>query len=811
MLKNNLKIAWRTLKKQPFFTFLNTVGLAIGMAGALLISLYIYDEISFDRMFTDSERIYRVDADLKFGGQASEMAVAPAPLASTLLKDYSQVEQAMRFRNVGSRLLRKSDATLNVKENNSAYTDSTFFDLFDIALLEGNPENALKSPNTMVITKTAAEKHFGKGNAVGQSLIIDNEELYTVTGVIDDLPKNSFLRDHSVFLAMAGLDDALNTRWGSHNYATFIKLNENVKPIEFRNEIQKIIQTYVMDWVQTVFPNITHEEFLASGNFLYYELTPLKDIHLSSDKVAEMSPNSSSQNLYILFFIGLFLIILAAVNFMNLSTAHSLKRAKEVGVRKTLGSNKSGLIRQFLTESVLVALLSLFFAVVLSVIFLPLFNDLASKSLSIPYMNPAFWLLLVVFALVLGLFSGSYPAFFLTKFSPVKVLKGTFSGIKGGGNIRNSLVVFQFTISVFLILSTVVVYRQLDFIQNKDVGFQKSQILVIDDLGSVQQIIQPLKNQISQLPQIEEVALSSFLPTPSSRSDNTFYEEGRPNAEDNVNMQQWSVDHHYINTMGMKILAGRDFDPTIISDSSSMIINESTAKLFGKSMEEAIGTRIIEPLGQGGAVHTYTVIGVVENFHFESLKENVSALCMVMGSYSEKMIVRMSAGDFNATIDDIQDAWTAIAPGQPFNYYFLDDSFNSTYESEQRLGRIFLIFTFLSILIACLGLFGLAAFNAEKRIKEIGVRKVMGASVGQIVLRLSSDFLKLVFISILISLPLGWYAMNQWLQDFTYRIEIPWWAFILAAVMAVVIAILTVSYQAIKAAIVNPVKSLRSE
>jgi putative ABC transport system permease protein len=335
--------------------------------------------------------------------------------------------------------------------------------------------------------------------------------------------------------------------------------------------------------------------------------------------------------------------------------------------------------------------------------------------------------------------------------------------------------------------------------------------LIIDDLGSSYQKIQPFKERVEQLPQIEQIALSSYLPTPSNRSDNTFYEEGHPEQEENVNMQEWTVSQEYISTMGMKLAAGRDFDRNMATDSSAMIINETTARLFGRSPEDAIGMRIVDPFGTTGNSQTYTVIGVVENFHFESLRQNISALSMRLSNYSDKMIVKVRAGDYERTISQIEETWASVAPGQPFNYYFMDDSFNSTYEAEQRLGQIFMIFTFLSILIACLGLFGLAAFNAEKRIKEIGVRKVMGASVGQIVYRLSSDFLKLVFIAILVSLPLGWYAMNKWLEDFQYRIEIPWWVYAVAALVAVAIALITVSYQAIKAAMVNPVKSLRSE
>lgn len=811
MIKYNLKIACRSLKRQPFFTFLNIFGLAIGMAGSLLIGLYIYDELSFDKMFTNSEHIYRIDSDIKFGGRAEAYAVAPAPMASTLLKDYDQVEQSTRFRNVGSRLLRSSDEILNVKESQSAYTDSTFFNLFDISLLAGDKNTALTKPNTLVLTKTAAEKHFGENEALGKTLIIDNEDTYTITGVIDDLPSNSFLRNHTVFLSMAGLDDALNSIWGSNNYATFIKLNPNVEPETFKAELENVVKTYVMTWAQNIFPGITHEEFLASGNYLNYQLTPLKSIHLYSGRIAEMSPNSSIQNVYILFFIGLFLIVLASVNFMNLSTAHSLKRAKEVGIRKTLGSNKLALVRQFLVESGLISFISLVLAIVLAIIVLPLFNELASKEITMPYANPVFWLILIASTLILGLLSGSYPSFFLSRFSPVKVLKGGHEGIKGGGNVRNSLVVFQFTISVFLIISTVVVYQQLNFIQNKDLGFQKDQILIIDDLGSILQKVNSFKQTAENISQVESVALSSYLPTPSSRSDNSFYQEGSPNQEDHVNMQEWQVDYDYIKTLGMEIVAGRNFDRNMGTDSTAMIINESSAALFGKKPENAIGARIVDVFGNDGKPLVYTVVGVVKDFHFESLRQGINALSMRLGNYPDKMILKLNPGDYENSIAQLESAWSAMAPEQPFNYYFLDDSFNRTYKSEQRLGSIFITFTLLSILIACLGLFGLAAFNAEKRIKEIGIRKVMGASVGQIVYKLSSDFLKLVFISILLSLPLGWFVMNKWLEDFSYRIEITWWVYALAAVLAIIISILTVSYQSIKAAIVNPVKSLRSE
>ncbi|MFK5972573.1 MAG: ABC transporter permease [Flavobacteriaceae bacterium] len=810
MIKNNLKIAWRSLKKQPFFTFLNTFGLAIGMAGALLISLYIYDEFSYDKMFVDADRIHRLNVDIKFGGKAQELAVLTAPMAEAVQSDIPMVELTTRFRTQGGVLIKKSGTLRNVKEEQSTYIDDTFFEMFGLELIEGDIKTALKDPNTLLLTKTAAKKHFGTDNALGQSLVLNNDEVYTVTGILEDFPRNSFLRDHTIFMAMKGYDDAWVANWGGTNFQTYVKLIPEANIEDFQAPLQAIVESHVIPGVQKVFPGITLEQFIASGNYMNFSTIALTDIHLLSNRNGEISPNNSIQNVYILSFIALFLIILASVNFMNLSTASSLKRAKEVGIRKTLGSNRAGLIQQFLTESGLIAFLSLLLAIVIAAIALPFYNDLSGKALSIPYLNPFFWLILFVSTLLLGLFSGSYPAFFMSNFIPVKVLKGSGGNSIGGGNIRNSLVVFQFAISVFLIVSTLVVYQQLNFIQNKDLGFSKDQVLIINDVFGVGEQLQSFKQQVQQLGSVQSTTLSSFYPTPSARSNSSFFEEGTKNQEKAIQMQTWGVDHDYISTMGLEIIAGRDFDRQFSTDSTAIIINESALAIIGKSANEVLGMRLSSDLSTENPEMS-TVVGVVKNFHFSSLKDDIGALSLNIGNSAGSMAVKLNAGDFTNSIAQIERVWNKVAPGQPFDYYFMDESFNNTYQSEQRLGKIFIIFTILSILIASLGLFGLAAFNAEKRIKEIGIRKVLGASIPQITYRLSIDFLKLVGIAILIALPIGWYVMNKWLEDFSYRIEIPWWVFALAAVLAITISVLTVSYQSIKAAIVNPIKSLRSE
>ncbi len=810
MIKNNLKIAWRSLKKQPFFTFLNTFGLAIGMAGALLISLYIYDEFCYDKMFADTDCIHRLNVDVKFGGKAMELAVLTAPMAEAVQSDIPMVELTTRFRTQGGVLIKKSGTELNVKEQQSTYVDDTFFEMFGLELIEGDIKTALKDPNTLLLTKTAAEKHFGISNAMGQSMVLNNNEVYTVTGILEDFPQNSFLRDHSVFMAMKGYEDAWVANWGSTNFQTYVKLIPDANIEDFQAPLQAIVESHVIPGVQKIFPGITLEQFIAAGNYMNFSTIALTDIHLSENRNGEISPNNSIQNVYILSFIALFLIVLASVNFMNLSTAGSLKRAKEVGIRKTLGSNKAGLIGQFLTESGLIAFLSLVLAIIIAAIALPFYNDLSGKELSIPYLNPFFWLTLVASTILLGLLSGSYPAFFMSSFIPVKVLKGSGGGSIGGGKIRNSLVVFQFAISVFLIVSTLVVYQQLQFIQNKDLGFSKEQVLIVNDVYSVGEQMESFKQQVQQLGGVQGTTLSSYYPTPSSRSNSSFFEEGITDQEKAIQMQTWGVDHDYVSTIGLEIIAGRDFDRQFSTDSAAMIINETALAVIGKSANEVLGMRFSSDLGTENPEMS-TVIGVVKNFHFSSLKDDIGALSLSISDFAGSMAVKLNAGDFNNSIAQIEGVWNKVAPGQPFNYYFMDESFNNTYQAEQRLGTIFIIFTVLSILIACLGLFGLAAFNAEKRTKEIGIRKVLGASVPQITYRLSVDFLKLVGIAILVALPIGWFVMNKWLEDFSYRIEIPWWVYALAAFLAVAISILTVSYQSIKAAIVNPIKSLRTE
>lgn len=822
LFSNYVKISVRNFTRQPFFTFLNIFGLAVGMSGVLLIGLFIHDELSFDKMFVDAERIYRINIDNRTNGEYSQYASAPGPMAQVLKMDCPHVEMVTRFREVGSMLIRQSDQTQNTKATHVTAVDSSFFTMFGLALQEGDIRTALKEPNSVVLSHSAVKLLFGDGNALGKSLLLDNNKMVVVTGVMEDMPKNSFLRNHNIFISLSSFDDEKTLAWNTWYFPTFVKLSSGASVNDLQTFLNTVQERYLIPWAMTFVPGLSVEilkaQEKATGDFMRFNAIALTDIHLySTDRRGEFSPNSDVNNVYIMFFIGLFLLSLASVNFMNLSTAHSMTRAKEVGIRKTLGSDRFSLIRQFLTESSMISLMAFAVCMIMALLALPLFNRLAGKHISVPFDSPSFWLTTISGTILIGLLSGSYPAFFLSRFVPARVLKGAASKT-GGGRVRNMLVVFQFAISIFLILSTLVVFQQIHFIQQKDLGFQKEQILVLDDLNAAGNQVQSLKEEIRRINRVEDVSVTSYLPTPSARNGITYFREsvsgkGAFTAENGLIIEHWKIDYDYVNTLGLEIIAGRNFSRQFATDSSALLLNESAASMLAKNPEDVIGMRLTSDFHRQDKenMEYMTVVGVVKNFHFETLRNSIDALSMVLGNRGEKMIIKLSAGDFTETIGEIRKRWEAVAPGQPFNYYFMDESFNDTYKAELQLGSIFVVFTVLSLFIACLGLFGLATFNAERKTKEIGIRKVMGASVRNITVQLSADFLKLVAISICISLPLGWYAMNKWLEGFSYRTEIHWWTLGLSALLAVAIAVITVSYQGIKAAVMNPVNSLRSE
>ena len=597
----------------------------------------------------------------------------------------------------------------------------------------------------------------------------------------------------------------------SHNFQTYILLREGTDYKAFEKNFDQVIEKYVLPQAKQFMQINSMDDFKKAGNNLQYYLMPLTKIHLYSDRFPELGINGSIQYVYIFGAVAIFILLIACINFMNLSTARSANRAKEVGIRKVLGTEKQSLIRQFLTESTMMALISLVIAIVIAWTVLPFFNNISNKSLTIQSLLSGRVLpMLILLPLIVGLLAGSYPAFFLSSFQPIQVLKGRINAGFRKSNLRSSLVVVQFFVSIFLIIGTIIVYRQLDYIQTKKLGFNKDQVLIINGTGALTNNAEAFRNEVLNMKGVVSGTLSGFLPvSSSSRNDNTFSTEAVMDSKNGFTMQNWSVDHNYIPTLGMEIIRGRNFSPSFGTDSSAAIVNESAAQVMGHA--DPIGKKIYEATGPGQPPTVYTVIGIVKNFHFESLRQNISPLSLRLRRNPFAASFKVNTQDIKDLVNQVESKWKSMAPGMPFSYRFLDEAFDNMYRTEQRVGRVALAFSILTILIASLGLFGLGTYMAEERTKEIGVRKVLGASVSNIVQMLSVDFLKLVLISALFAIPIGWWVMNTWLQDFAYRINVGWWVFIVAIAVAAIIALATVSYQAIKAAVSNPVKSLRTE
>ncbi len=812
MINNYLKIAWRNLLKNKTFSLINIAGLASGLACFILIALYVADELSYDRFNEKASRIYRINADIVFGGNKLHMAVTADPMGAILKKDHPEVEQYVRmYASSGAKLVKKRNAFIN--EQNVAHADSTLFDVFTLPVISGDTKNALNEPNTVVITESTAKKYFGTADAVGKTIETNdnNSTLYKVTAVIKDIPHNSHFNFDFIF----SMDNA-DYQWGqftSHNFHTFLLLKPGVNYKVFEKNFSQFIDKYVMPQVRQFMDIKSMDEMEKSGNKLEYSLMPLTDIHLHSDRFPELGVNGSIQYVYIFSAVALFVLLLACVNFMNLSTARSASRAKEVGIRKVLGTEKKSLIRQFLTESTLMAAISMVLAIIIVWATMSYFNDLSGKSLAITdLLNPGYFALLLLLPLVVGLLAGSYPAFYLSSFKPITVLKGKMNEGFKKSSLRNVLVVFQFGTSIMLIVGTIIVYRQLSFIQTKKIGFNKDQVLVINNTYALGENATAFKNEISKMSGVSGATFASFLPVAnSSRNDNTYSKEAVMDIKSSLSAQSWVIDYDYIKTLGMEMTSGRNFSKEYGSDSNAIIINETAANVLGydnpvgkklyTNYQDRSGTRLI----------SYDIIGVVKNFHYESLKQTVGPLLFKLGNRTGATAFKISTANVQGLVKNIESKWKTMASGMPFSYQFLDESFDSMYREEQRTGKLGLTFAVIAILIACLGLFGLATYMAEQRIKEIGVRKVLGASVSNITAMLSKDFIKLVLLSAIIAFPLSWWFMSKWLQDFAYRIDISWWIFALAGIIALLIAVLTVSSQAIKAALSNPVKSLRTE
>ncbi len=804
MIKNYFKTAWRNLVKNKAFSFINILGLSIGISVCFIIMLFVQDELSYDKFNVKANRIARVIFKASInGGKISESSIM-APVAQTMKNDFPEVQDATRLLQYGTPKITYKDKVF--KDDKFALVDANFFSIFTLPMIEGDAKTALLQPHTIVITKAIAEKYFGKEDAIGKTLAFNNNtESYKITGVIADMPSNAHFH-FDMFGSMTGVDQAKSDSWMFGNFSTYLLLKPGANYAKIESRFPGIVEKYMGPQIGQAM-GMSLAQFRTKGNELGFSLQPLTSIHLHSATSTEFEPGGDIKYIYIFGAIAIFMLLIACINFINLSTASASKRAKEVGVRKVMGSGKLELVKQFLIESVLITFIALLISFVFIQLALPVFNDLAGKNLSIGiHIKP--WAMLIALGLLVGILAGIYPAFFLSAFKPIAVLKGRLSTGTKSLSLRSGLVVFQFFISVSLIIGTIIVYQQMSFIRNKKLGYNKEQLLVLPNSWALGKNEKAFKEGLLKDPRVANITLSWYKPAgPTGNNNALAYPEGKDNQI--TKTLEYHVDEQYIPTFGMQMAAGRNFSPEYKTDSSAIIINETAAKTFGWE-GKAVGQKLTRQNSERGNNFVYTVIGVVKDFHFKSLHETITPLLMVLMPESG-FIIKIKTTDVAGVLSSIKQQWDSFNTDEPFTYAFMDDLYIKTYAAEQKTGTILNIFAVLTIFVACLGLFGLATYTAEQRTKEIGIRKVLGASVKQVTTMLSKEFLKLVLIACLIAFPLAWWVMSKWLQDFAYRININWYIFLIAGIVALSIALLTVSFQAIKAAIANPVKSLRSE
>ena len=799
MWKNYLKTAFRNIWRDKGYTFINVMGLSIGMAACIFIFIYIFNELKYDKWFDDHDRIFRVVVDGRISDDFFQVAVTSGPLAWNMKKDYPEIESVTRVhRSSGEVFLHYGDRTLYTR--GLYYVDSTFFDVFSFPMLQGDPSRALDEPNSLVLSKEMAEKIFGRTDAMGEMIRMNDGTGFKVTGILDDLPGNT----HLDFTMLASFSTLYSDRgrgqfedWGSLYLYSYCKLSPGAVAVQLEDKFTGFVENYMEDLREV---NI---EFIP-------KLQKLQDIHLHSHRMAEISPNSDIGYVYAFSAIAIFILLIACINFMNLSTARSSQRSREVGMRKVVGALRRNLVIQFLGESVILGMIGLVIALLLVELFLPNFNELTGLNLSLDLGGAGYlWLLFPALVIFTGLVAGSYPAFYLSRFQPITVLKGVHSKGSGKSWLRSLLVIFQFSISIILIICTFIVRSQMEYMQSKKLGYDKENLLVIPLRGDrLTGKHEEIKAQLAVLPEIRSISASGSIPV--NDLDGTGY---IPEGVDD--RSPWIIftlyaDHDYVETMAMEILSGRDFSEDFATDTAAVLINETLVRKTG--WDDPLD-KTIKTFGDTGYI-PLKVIGVVKDFHFESLHDAVEPSMIRYARCNVRFLnIRLHPGDAGESIGKIKQRWEEIEPSYPFDYFFLDDRYGELYRSEEKMAQLFLYFTFLAILIACLGLLGLASFVAERRAKEIGIRKALGASTPSIVMLLSTDFSRWVLISGVVAWPVAYYFMIRWLETFAYRID--WmdhlWVFPAATAIALLVAWATVSYRSVMAALANPVEAIKYE
>lgn len=792
MIKNYFKIAFRNLRRHKAFSLLNIAGLSIGMASSILILLWVQNERSYDRFHRHAGEIYRITCEFSEGFGA---AVNPAGMPAELQAKIPAIKNTVRLSHPSTNVFEHGENTF--EEKRGFYADSTFLDIFSFPLVAGDRATAMDRPDAVLISEDLAKKYFGDTDPIGQPLKKNNHELVTVTGVLANVPSNSHLQfDYLMPLSAIAHtnEDLIGNTWDNYNFYAYILLEENFHPITanlaaLEKQMDDIYKLHI------------DERFLKVA----FHAQPLTSIHLHSHLQIELPGNGNAQYVNTLFVVAIFILIVACINFMNLSTARSARRAKEVGMRKVVGAARVQIMGQFLGESLLISAMSLIIAIGLVYAALPAFNYLAGKTLSVSLFDVRFLLMLIGIVVLTGLLAGSYPALFLSGFKPISVLKGRLK-LGGSGNLvfRNTLVILQFTVSIILLIGTAVVYKQLSHIRNMNIGYNKSNLLYIPMKGDIWNKQAAYRSELERNPLTADFAITNELLTNLNTGTINIQWEGKdPNAQ--IVVPNMDVSERFFDIFQMEMAAGRAFSTAFKGDSSNYVINEKLAGIMGLDATTAIG-KPVTLWGQQG-----TIVGVVKDFNFKPIQQPIEPLIMRLNGYGGIVVVRTKPGATEATINVLEKIHAALNPGFPFSYNFVDQDLDNLYQGEQRLAKLINLFAALAVFISCLGLYGLSAFMAEQRFKEIGIRKVLGASVINVVYLLSRNFIGLLLIAIVIAAPVAWYAMDGWLNGFAYRIDVGWLVLVAASVVAVVIALVTVSYESIKAAVANPVESLKDE
>ena len=816
MLSNYIKIGFRNLSKNLQFTLINVLGLAMGIACCLLILLYVADERGYDQNWPDAGRIYRMSLERIYPDRRTGYAIVPPSYAQSVQLECPEVEAAVRlanFNNGGVTIFKVGDRIF--EEKNVLAADSTFFQVFKIPLFEGSSDKALTDPDGLVLTESTARRYFGKTDVVGRTIQIPGENHpkdHPVTAVCADLPESAHFQ-FDLLLPTKGVAFLEGTNHISFAANTYFLLNPGASAERMEARFQGIVEKYAAGEIQRNFGS-SWEAFKNAGNGYHYYLTHLSDIHLHSNLEGELKPPGNASMVHIFSLIAFFILLIACVNFMNLATARSTERAREVGIRKALGSERRQLVGQFLLEAMMVSLSAALLSLILVALALPAFNHLANKNLQMSdYLSWASGLGILGFALAIGLLAGLYPAGVLSSFKPMEVLKGKFSTHGRGVTLRNGLVVFQFSISIGMIVATMVVFQQLNFISNKQLGFQKDHVITLQNTDFLREKTEAFKQEVLRIPGTLAIGGANTLPGEPNYFGISFK---KPERNETVTGRGTIVDDHYVQAMGMELAAGRSFSKDF-NDSLSVVLNERAVHDLALGAQP-VGQHLVMPGSffdpkEGDVM--FTVVGVVKDFHFQSLHENIVPLFFVHNRVAQgtdhSMAIRVEPARFQGFIKEIEQRWKAFLPDQPFHYSFLDADLDALYTAEKRQQQLFGLFALLAVFIACIGLLGLAAYTTQQRTKEIGIRKVLGASVAGITRLLAKDFLKLVLFALTIASPLAYYCMQKWLADFAYRIDIQWWVFAVAGLAAVAIAFLTVGFQSAKAALADPMKSLRSE